>query len=127
MNKVLDSVRKRSLELFFESFYLTNQRFDECYAQELSPSLKNSSLCAYSWFLSNMLSLVISFVYFANIALKLYTFCISPAQHNNISKQQSTRRCFNIIVLLCTAEIDRVQNLMRTLARTSFKSISSLI
>ena len=83
--KVLDSVIKRSLDFFFESFYLTNQRFDECYAQELSPSLKNSSLCAYSWFFSNMLSLVIFFVY--NIALS-YTFSAfrlgstSPAQQH---------------------------------------------
>ena len=29
-NKVIHSTEKRSLEILFESFYLTNERFDEC-------------------------------------------------------------------------------------------------
>ena len=33
------------------------------------------------------------------------------------------KRCFNVIVLLCTAETVRLQGLMRTLAWTNFKSI----
>ena len=39
------------------------------------------------------------------------------------SKQHSTRRCSNIIVLLCTVETGRVQSLTRTIAWTNFKSI----
>ena len=38
-------------------------------------------------------------------------------------KQLSIKRCFNVIVLLCTAETVRLQGLMRTLAWTNFKSI----
>ena len=38
-------------------------------------------------------------------------------------KQLSIKRCSNVIVGLCTAETERLQNLMRTLARTNFKSI----
>ena len=51
---------------------------------------------------------------------KLYMFCIFPAQnqHNNIKTKCSS----NVIVLLCTAETEREQSLMRTLAQTNFKS-----
>ena len=38
------------------------------------------------------------------------------------SKQLSAKRCSNIIVLLCTDESEKVESLMRTLARTNFKS-----
>ena len=50
---------------------------------------------------------------------------ISPAQneYTNI-KKTSAKRCFNFIVLLCTAEIENIQGLMKTLARwADFKSI----
>ena len=40
-----------------------------------------------------------------------------------ISKQLSTKRCSNIIALLCTVETERIQGLMKKLARTDFKSI----
>ena len=90
---------------------------------------RNSWLSVCSWFLSIMFkSLVISFIYLTNhltnIFTKLYTFCISPVQSSTItSKQLSTKRCSNVIVLLCTVETERVQSLMRALARTNFKSI----
>ena len=38
------------------------------------------------------------------------------------SKWLSTKRCSNFIVLLCTAETDRVQRIMKTLAWAYFKS-----
>ena len=34
------------------------------------------------------------------------------------SKQLSTKRCSNVFVILCTAETERVQSLMRALAQT---------
>ena len=39
------------------------------------------------------------------------------------SKQLLTEHCSNVIVLLCTAGTERVLKMMRTLARTNFKSI----
>ena len=39
------------------------------------------------------------------------------------SKQLSVKHCSNGIVPLCTAETERVESLMRTLARTNFKSV----
>ena len=38
------------------------------------------------------------------------------------SKQLSAKRCSNIIVLLCTDESEKIESLMRTLARTNSKS-----
>ena len=87
--KVIHLVERKISWNFFWIF-LTNERSNECWAQEKSPALKNSWLCAYSWFLSNMFKfLVISFVYLANhltsIRTRLYIFCISPmqCQHNS--------------------------------------------
>ena len=39
------------------------------------------------------------------------------------SKQLSAKRCSNVIALLCTAETERIQSLMKKMARTDFKSI----
>ena len=39
------------------------------------------------------------------------------------SKQLSTKRCSNVFVLLCSTKTERVQSLMKKLARTIFKSI----
>ena len=122
-------MKERCFQIFFKSFYLTNERFDECYAQEKAPALKNAWLRDCSWFLSNKFKfVVISFYYLTNhltnIRTKLYTFCISLWKVSTITlKQLSTKRCSNIIVLLCTVEIERVQSLMRALARTNFKSV----
>ena len=46
--KVIYSVENKISWIFFESFYLTNERFDEFQAQEKSPTLKNYSLRACS-------------------------------------------------------------------------------
>ena len=105
--------------------------------KDKSLALKNFWLRACSSFLSNMFtSLVYSFVYLTkhltNIRTKLYTFCILPVQNQNKSQKSpqslvftkvSTKPCSNVIVLLCTAETERVQSLIRALARTNFKSI----
>ena len=72
--------------------------------------------------------LVIAFVYLTNyltnVRTKLYTFCISAVQrwYNNI-KTILHKLCSNFSVLFCPAETERVQSLMRALARTNFKSI----
>ena len=41
-------------------------------------------------------------------------FCLCKV-NTMTSKQLSTKRCFNVIVLLCTAETERVQGLTRAL------------
>ena len=83
---------------------------------------KNPWLRACSWFLSNMFCLLNN--HLTNIALSftLSVFCLCK-DSTITSKQLSAKRCSNVIVLLCTAETERAQSLMRTLARTNFKSI----
>ena len=60
-----------------------------------------------------------------NFRTKLCSFCISPAQdqNNNIKKKLSKKRYSNVIVLIFTAETERIQSLIRRLAQTDFKSI----
>ena len=65
---------------------------------------------------------------YAKIIPNLYDTCctLSAFCLRNVStlipKQLSAKRCSNFVVLFCTAEIERVQILMRTLGRTDFKS-----
>ena len=92
-------------------------------------SLKKFLYPTCSWFSLNMFkSMVVSFVDLTNhltkIRIKLYTFCISSVQSQPAtSKQLSTNRCPSVIVLLCTDETERVQNLLRTPAVANFKSM----
>ena len=49
-------------------------------------------------------------------------FCLCKV--NTLTSKQRFARCIsNVIVLLCTAEIERVQSLTRTLPQTDFKSV----
>ena len=127
--KVTHSVERKISWNFFWIFLFNKWKVWWMLSPRKIPSPKKFQLHVCSWFLSNMFkSLVISFVYLTNhltnIYNKLYTFCISPVQSDTItSKQLSATRCSNVIVLLCIAETERVQNLMKTLARTNFKSI----
>ena len=89
---------------------------------------KNSWLRPCSWFLSNMFkSLVICFVYLTNhltnIRTNLHAFCISPVQSQRKNIKTTLHNCSSVTVLFCIAETERVQSLMKTLARTNFKSI----
>ena len=55
----------------------------------------------------------------------IYTFlafCLCKVSMQT-SKQLFLHCCSNVIMLLYIAEIERVQSLMRTLAKTDFKSI----
>ena len=80
-------------------------------------------------FLSNRFkSLVIYFVYLTNHLTNIHIrYTLSPFRLWKVSTttliQLSTKRCSKVIVLLYAAETERVQSLMRTLARTNFKSI----
>ena len=59
---------------------------------------------------------------FTNVRAKLYIFCISPVQSQH-TKTYLRKVSSNVIVLLHGAEKERVQSVMRTLARNDFKSI----
>ena len=59
---------------------------------------------------------------FTNVRAKLYIFCISPVQSQH-TKTYLRKVSSNVIVLLHGAEKERVQSVMRTLARNGFKSI----
>ena len=84
-SKLFIRLKERSLEIFFESFYLTNEILMNAKPKK-NPVLKNSWLRACSWFLSNIFKyLAISFVYLTNhltnirTNYKLSAFCLCKA------------------------------------------------
>ena len=78
-------------------------------------------------------SLVISFVYLTNhlTNIRILSYTLPAFRQCKVStitsKQLFTKRCSNVIVLLCTAETERVQNLMITLARLILYLITNFI